>query len=212
MLYELLPELAMKETRSITLFPRNPYGLPPGNYGLVEQYCNEEGCDCRRVLLNVMSDVTMGSVAVIAYGWESMDFYAKWFGIKKMDIKQMDELEKDSVKKFKGPCLNLFSSQSEFAPAVMQMVIDCVLKDEKYVDRLKRHYMLFRAIIDEKHRGAKSEEGKAEEFGRESAVMQRNAPPDSPYYDPSMPRAAKVGRNEPCPCGCGKKYKKCCGA
>jgi hypothetical protein len=25
-------------------------------------------------------------------------------------------------------------------------------------------------------------------------------------------RPAKVGRNEPCPCGSGKKYKKCCGA
>jgi uncharacterized protein len=25
------------------------------------------------------------------------------------------------------------------------------------------------------------------------------------------PRAEKVGRNEPCPCGSGKKYKKCCG-
>jgi uncharacterized protein YecA (UPF0149 family) len=24
-------------------------------------------------------------------------------------------------------------------------------------------------------------------------------------------RAAKVGRNDPCPCGSGKKYKKCCG-
>ena len=23
--------------------------------------------------------------------------------------------------------------------------------------------------------------------------------------------AAKVGRNDPCPCGSGKKYKKCCG-
>jgi preprotein translocase subunit SecA len=23
--------------------------------------------------------------------------------------------------------------------------------------------------------------------------------------------ASKVGRNEPCPCGSGKKYKKCCG-
>ncbi|MCK5595298.1 SEC-C domain-containing protein, partial [bacterium] len=21
-----------------------------------------------------------------------------------------------------------------------------------------------------------------------------------------------IGRNEPCPCGSGKKYKKCCGA
>ncbi|MEG1687865.1 MAG: SEC-C metal-binding domain-containing protein, partial [Angelakisella sp.] len=24
--------------------------------------------------------------------------------------------------------------------------------------------------------------------------------------------ANKVGRNDPCPCGSGKKYKKCCGA
>ena len=23
---------------------------------------------------------------------------------------------------------------------------------------------------------------------------------------------AKVGRNDPCPCGSGRKYKKCCGA
>ncbi|MBX3428208.1 MAG: SEC-C domain-containing protein [Hyphomonadaceae bacterium] len=25
-------------------------------------------------------------------------------------------------------------------------------------------------------------------------------------------RSQKVGRNEPCPCGSGKKWKKCCGA
>lgn len=25
-------------------------------------------------------------------------------------------------------------------------------------------------------------------------------------------RQPKVGRNDPCPCGSGKKYKKCCGA
>jgi uncharacterized protein YecA (UPF0149 family) len=24
--------------------------------------------------------------------------------------------------------------------------------------------------------------------------------------------APKIGRNDPCPCGSGKKYKKCCGA
>jgi len=24
-------------------------------------------------------------------------------------------------------------------------------------------------------------------------------------------RSSKVGRNDPCPCGSGKKYKKCCG-
>jgi hypothetical protein len=32
-----------------------------------------------------------------------------------------------------------------------------------------------------------------------------------PVSDESSDRLAKVGRNEPCPCGSGKKYKKCCG-
>jgi len=34
-------------------------------------------------------------------------------------------------------------------------------------------------------------------------------------FEPSQPykrTAPKVGRNDPCPCGSGKKYKKCCGA
>jgi hypothetical protein len=29
---------------------------------------------------------------------------------------------------------------------------------------------------------------------------------------PAAAKSVKVGRNEPCPCGSGKKYKKCCGA
>jgi SEC-C motif domain protein len=30
--------------------------------------------------------------------------------------------------------------------------------------------------------------------------------------EPIRREAPKVGRNEPCPCGSGKKYKKCCGS
>jgi uncharacterized protein len=29
---------------------------------------------------------------------------------------------------------------------------------------------------------------------------------------PQPVRSSKVGRNAPCPCGSGRKYKKCCGA
>jgi len=32
------------------------------------------------------------------------------------------------------------------------------------------------------------------------------------YPKPHVRTEPKVGRNEPCPCGSGKKYKKCCGA
>ena len=34
---------------------------------------------------------------------------------------------------------------------------------------------------------------------------------DSPTGETSAGAVPKVGRNEPCPCGSGKKYKKCCG-
>ena len=42
-------------------------------------------------------------------------------------------------------------------------------------------------------------------------TQQGLAGPDS--YAPQTPYLAppKIGRNEPCPCGSGKKYKKCCG-
>jgi hypothetical protein len=42
----------------------------------------------------------------------------------------------------------------------------------------------------------------------------RHEPPQETFEPVSAPivgDAPKVGRNEPCPCGSGKKYKKCCG-
>ena len=35
---------------------------------------------------------------------------------------------------------------------------------------------------------------------------------DATAAPPAPAKQAKVGRNDPCPCGSGKKYKKCCGA
>ncbi|KPK98252.1 MAG: preprotein translocase subunit SecA [Omnitrophica WOR_2 bacterium SM23_72] len=38
--------------------------------------------------------------------------------------------------------------------------------------------------------------------------------PEAPVSQPRLPQRSnqpKVGRNEPCPCGSGKKYKRCCG-
>jgi hypothetical protein len=35
---------------------------------------------------------------------------------------------------------------------------------------------------------------------------------DEPDERETAPRPAGIGRNDPCPCGSGKKYKKCCGA
>ena len=34
---------------------------------------------------------------------------------------------------------------------------------------------------------------------------------DHPVQEPYRREATKVGRNDPCSCGSGKKFKKCCG-
>ncbi len=49
-----------------------------------------------------------------------------------------------------------------------------------------------------------------EEKRRQDYIMSRGE--DTPAAQTIKRDAAKVGRNDPCPCGSGKKYKKCCGA
>jgi hypothetical protein len=135
---ELFPEIADKETRVLTAI--NDPDLPPDNYILGEAYCNEPDCDCRRVFFNVISIEKQKVVAVIAYGWESPAYYAKWFG---------GNAPKDVLRDLKGPVLNKLSPQSKLAPALLED-IKVVLQDKAYVERLKRHYQMFRTAVDEK--------------------------------------------------------------
>jgi uncharacterized protein YecA (UPF0149 family) len=39
-----------------------------------------------------------------------------------------------------------------------------------------------------------------------------SASPKPPVRQAQKVQKARPGRNDPCPCGSGKKYKKCCGA
>jgi hypothetical protein len=166
--YERFPEIARQETR--TIIALNDPDLPSDEYGLIEAYCNEPNCDCRRVFFNVHASHRNEIVAVIAYGWEGREYYARWFGDD--DPKILRELQ--------GPALNSWSPQSELAPALLERV-EWVLQDKHYIARIKRHYKMFRATVDNAAR------------------------------EPGRSRARKIGRNDPCPCGSGEKYKRCCG-
>jgi hypothetical protein len=133
--YERFPDIAWKETRTLTTIGHPD--LPDDEYGLIDAYCNDHNCDCRRVFLNVASAKRRESVAVIAYGWESRDFYVRWFGKDDPDI----------IQELKGPTLNTASRQSELAPALLGAVT-VVLQDSNYVERLKRHYRMFKETVD----------------------------------------------------------------
>ena len=48
----------------------------------------------------------------------------------------------------------------------------------------------------------------------EVPALPGNGMPEEDEPPAAMPfrrEAEKIGRNDPCPCGSGKKYKKCCG-
>ena len=132
---EKFPAVARRETRSFQ--PINDPVLGDDEFGLLEMYCDEPGCDCRRVMFSVVSKQRKKVMAVIAYGWESAQFYADWFGHYDLDI----------IKEMQGPILNLGSPQSSLALALLAAV-EHVLQDKQYVDRLKRHYTMFRSAID----------------------------------------------------------------
>ena len=166
--YSKFPDIAEQETRSLII--RGDPELPDDIYSLMELYCDEENCDCRRVFFNVCSENTKKILAVVTYGWEKRQYYIDW----------MSDDDPDIIDSLVGVNLNLDSFQSSFAQALLAK-IDFVLKNDiAYVERLKRHYKIFRMAIDNP--------GKTAPFVSE----------------------VKIGRNDPCPCGSGRKYKKCC--
>ena len=72
--------------------------------------------------------------------------------------------------------------------------------------RLKIEFIekLFAAQIMPKEEMQEQEQPKNLTLGRGSETGQQDK-------TPTKRKQPKVGRNEPCPCGSGKKYKKCCG-
>ena len=138
--HEYFPEIAERETRTITVPDSSCFGVPAGNYGLLEMFCDEPGCDCRRVFFSVLSAERDNMDAVIAYGWESSDFYAQW----------LHDDDPNVLAILKGLSLNLTSQQSKHAPALLDLLRDMLFRDSEYVKRIQRHYKMFREKVDGK--------------------------------------------------------------
>lgn len=74
------------------------------------------------------------------------------------------------------PHLEIGQRQSKYAKDFLDIFLN-VIKEKEYLERIIRHYFLFKEAVNKKNHETKAE---------------------------------KIGRNEICPCGSGKKYKKCC--
>lgn len=112
--YDYFPDLAEAECRVATVLNRKD--LPDDEYGLFEFYCNDPACDCRRVMLNVVSRKQEKILATVSFGFDPYDPMC-------------------------GPFLDPLNRQSEHAPALLKLV-EIILQDGQYVARLQRHYDL----------------------------------------------------------------------
>ncbi len=118
-------EVAERETRVLTT--SNHPRLGSESYALVEVYCTEPDCDCRRLLINVVRDSDMEHVATVSWAF---------------DPKAPD----------RGPFLDPLNPQSDLSPALLDLVGRLLASDRAYVDRLERHYrMVKESVADPDH-------------------------------------------------------------
>lgn len=106
--------------------------------------------------------------------------------------------QKDPLVEFKREGHDMFS-------AMIQQVQEDVVE-----------YMFKVRFVDESEKQESSSRQRAPRrpASRSPKRTQKSAPAQAGGNSPNMParkESGKVGRNDPCPCGSGKKYKKCCG-
>jgi hypothetical protein len=122
---KMFREFAWKETR--VLATTNHPKLGNESYALVDAYCVDSNCDCRRVMLNVIRDRDRKHVATINWAFDPDD-------------------------EDRGPFLDRLNPQSELSDALLDLVGDILAGDDLYVARLERHYqMVKQAVKDPDH-------------------------------------------------------------
>jgi hypothetical protein len=85
--------------------------------------------------------------------------------------------------------------QSDASEALRDLFETVITSDRAYHDRLVRHYTMWKSVVDKPEHPDHAKVCNHEHHARQEPVR-RTAP--------------KIGPNEPCPCGSGKKYKRCC--
>lgn len=119
------PELGADECRTITLVERGDGAdsqIPEGTYAFTEHYCADPKCDCRRVMLVVMSPLSPRPLASISYAFDRDDPMA-------------------------GPFLDPFNRNCSYAGGLLEMAEELLFSDPKYVARLERHYELMKEAV-----------------------------------------------------------------
>jgi hypothetical protein len=88
---------------------------------------------------------------------------------------------------------------SQIAEALAAALRQFILKHRREPDEFERQTLMTRTCL----------KAGASQYIRYTSEGEND--PDAVVTSPLRRQTAKVGRNDPCPCGSGRKFKKCCG-
>ncbi len=137
--FEEFPELVESEFRNIFVLDNGVHKyIPPGNYAFLELFCPDLDCDCRKVIINIVSVNPTKAWAALNYAWEPEEYYKTWWGTSHEHYRQMSGVTCDPPTK--NPLKNEFL-------AVFQ---DILKQDKNYAGRLEKHYVMFKERMRDK--------------------------------------------------------------
>jgi len=122
----VVPKKAQEESRAVNPGPDS--GLPERFFLFVETYCDDPGCDCRRVILRVIDTQTHQIVAAINHGFEPPEPQFP-----------------DEEQTFLDPSYPM----SRFAPWFLAFFRTMISEDPSYQKRLERHYAMWKRVVDD---------------------------------------------------------------
>src|SRR5687768_3349169 len=117
--------------------------------------------------------------------------------------------QKNPKQEYKREAFELFTSMLEEIKAeVTRIVLTVQIRSQQQVEEVAETQ---RPPVNVQYHHAAFEEAQGEEEHLEGSEMAEETQDRQPKHQPFVRQGEKIGRNDPCPCGSGKKYKQCHG-
>jgi preprotein translocase subunit SecA len=118
--------------------------------------------------------------------------------------------QRDPLVEYKREAFNLFG---DLMDRIKEEIAQNIFRTGSSMENLQNFWQsLNKMMVDNQSQQQVSAMAAAKQHaGMAPDAPPQAAPPMRPAAPAARPDGSKVGRNDPCPCGSGKKYKKCCG-
>ena len=139
--FKRFPDLVSTELRNIDILDDRAYPpIPAGKYSFLELFCDELDCDCRNVVIHVISLKPYKTWAILRYGWEKKQFYMDWF---------YGDVDNQLVQNFPGVFIDFMMDMGSPTSDVWLEIFKQMLhEDALYANRIKAHYKMFKDMIE----------------------------------------------------------------